>query len=135
MGHPTRPSSRRRSRSPNIALDLLGQARTLLTYAGSFDGRTEDDLAFLRTEREFTHLQIAERPNGDFAATIARQLFFAAYQHALYTRLCGSADADPRRASPARRSRRSPTTATTPLSGRCDSATARRSRTSGCRPG
>jgi ring-1,2-phenylacetyl-CoA epoxidase subunit PaaC len=76
----------------NIALDLLGQARTLLAYAGSFDGRSEDDLAFGRTEREFTHLQITERPNGDFAATIARQLFFAAYQHALYGRLCASVD-------------------------------------------
>ncbi len=76
----------------NIALDLLGQARALLSYAGSFDGRSEDDLAFLRTEREFTHVQLVERPNGDFAATIARQLFFSTYQHLLYGRLCASAD-------------------------------------------
>ena len=76
----------------NIALDLLGQARTLLSYAGSFDGRTEDDLAFLRSEREFRHLQIVERPNGDFAATIARQLLFSAYQYELYEALCASAD-------------------------------------------
>jgi ring-1,2-phenylacetyl-CoA epoxidase subunit PaaC len=76
----------------NIALDLLGQARTLLAYAGEFDGRTEDDLAFLRSEREFRHLQIVERPNGDFAVTIARQLIFSAYQYELYDRLRASAD-------------------------------------------
>jgi ring-1,2-phenylacetyl-CoA epoxidase subunit PaaC len=76
----------------NIGLDLLGQARALLTYAGSFDGRTEDDLAYLRTERDFVNLQIIEQPNGDFAATIARQLLFSSYQLALYEALSGSAD-------------------------------------------
>jgi len=75
----------------NIALDLLGQARTLLTYAGSFDGRSEDDLAYLRHERDFLNLQLVEQPNGDFAVTIARQLAFSTYQLALYDRLqhCG----------------------------------------------
>jgi ring-1,2-phenylacetyl-CoA epoxidase subunit PaaC len=76
----------------NIGLDLLGQARTLLTYAGSFDGRTEDDLAYLRNERDFVNLQIVEQPNGDFAVTIARQLLFSTYQFALYERLAGSVD-------------------------------------------
>jgi ring-1,2-phenylacetyl-CoA epoxidase subunit PaaC len=57
----------------NIALDLLGQARALLTYAGEIEG--------------------ARGPNGDFAVTMARQLFFSAYQLALYRRLAASADA------------------------------------------
>jgi ring-1,2-phenylacetyl-CoA epoxidase subunit PaaC len=76
----------------NIGLDLLGQARSLLTYAGSFDGRTEDDLAYLRHEREFGNLQIVELPNGDFAVTIARQLLFSTYQLALHERLAASSD-------------------------------------------
>ena len=79
----------------NIGLDLLGQARTLLTYAGEVEGagRTEDDLAYLRDERDFGNLQIVEHPNVDFAVTIARQLLFSSYQLAMYARLAGSADA------------------------------------------
>lgn len=76
----------------NIALDLLGQARMLLTYAGSFDGRTEDDLAYLRDERDFLNCQLVELENGDFGRTMARQLCFSTYQLALYQRLVGSAD-------------------------------------------
>jgi ring-1,2-phenylacetyl-CoA epoxidase subunit PaaC len=78
----------------NIALDLLGQARTLLTYAGEVEGlgRTEDDLAFLRDERDFVNLQIVERPNEDFAVTMARQLFFSTWQLAVYRQLVDSAD-------------------------------------------
>jgi ring-1,2-phenylacetyl-CoA epoxidase subunit PaaC len=78
----------------NIALDLLGQARTLLAHAGEIEGegRTEDDLAYLRDEREFLNVQLVEQPNGDFAATIIRQLLFANYQLELYTRLTESAD-------------------------------------------
>ncbi|HEY5882046.1 MAG TPA: 1,2-phenylacetyl-CoA epoxidase subunit PaaC [Nakamurella sp.] len=78
----------------NISLDLLGQARTLLTHAGEVEGRgrSEDDLAYLRTERELRNLQIVEIGNGDFAVTIARQLIFSAYQFELYTALLGSAD-------------------------------------------
>ncbi|MEV7418520.1 1,2-phenylacetyl-CoA epoxidase subunit PaaC [Streptomyces sp. NPDC089919] len=66
----------------NIALDLLGQARLLLSMAGD-----EDELAFLREEREFRNLQLVEQPNGDFAHTIARQLYFSSYQHLLYGEL------------------------------------------------
>ncbi|WP_374774873.1 phenylacetate-CoA oxygenase subunit PaaC [Streptomyces sp. NBC_01310] len=66
----------------NIALDLLGQARILLSMAGD-----EDELAFLREERSFRNLQLVEQPNGDFAHTIARQLYFSLYQHGLYTEL------------------------------------------------
>ncbi len=89
----------------NIALDLLGQARTLLTYAGEVErerdgpsatgssGRDEDALAFLRDEREFRNVQLVEIPNGDFAVTMARQLLFSAYQLELYSALTGSRDA------------------------------------------
>jgi ring-1,2-phenylacetyl-CoA epoxidase subunit PaaC len=79
----------------NIALDLLGQARSLLTYAGSLEGRgrDEDALAFLREEREFVNCQLVEQPNGDFAQTIARQLLFSTYQVALWERMAGAVDA------------------------------------------
>ena len=78
----------------NIALDLLGQARTLLTYAGEVEGagRSEDDLAYLRSETGFTNCQLVEQPNGDFAVTMARQLCFSAYQLELYGHLTGAAD-------------------------------------------
>ncbi|WP_328318567.1 1,2-phenylacetyl-CoA epoxidase subunit PaaC [Streptomyces sp. NBC_00388] len=66
----------------NIALDLLGQARVLLSLEGD-----EDELAFLREERAFRNVQLVEQENGDFAHTIARQLFFSTYQHLLYDRL------------------------------------------------
>ncbi|MGV9424185.1 1,2-phenylacetyl-CoA epoxidase subunit PaaC [Streptomyces sp. NPDC003656] len=66
----------------NIALDLLGQARVLLSMVGD-----EDELAYLREERAFSNLQLAEQPNGDFAHTIARQLYFSTYQHLLYAEL------------------------------------------------
>jgi ring-1,2-phenylacetyl-CoA epoxidase subunit PaaC len=79
----------------NIGLDLLGQARTLLTYAGEVEGegRSEDDLAYLREERAFTNVQLVELPNDDFAVTMARLLVFSTYQLELYTRLTDSADA------------------------------------------
>ncbi|MCG5216067.1 1,2-phenylacetyl-CoA epoxidase subunit PaaC [Streptosporangium sp. KLBMP 9127] len=78
----------------NIALDLLGQARELLTYAGEVEGlgRDEDALAYLREEHEFRNVQLVELPNGDFAVTIAKLLFFGAYQHLLYARLATAAD-------------------------------------------
>jgi ring-1,2-phenylacetyl-CoA epoxidase subunit PaaC len=78
----------------NVALDLLGQARTLLSYAGAVEGagRDEDDLAYLRDDRDFRNVQLVEIPNGDFAVTMARQLAFSAYQYELYTALLGSGD-------------------------------------------
>ncbi|MCD9143821.1 1,2-phenylacetyl-CoA epoxidase subunit PaaC [Streptomyces albireticuli] len=66
----------------NIALDLLGQARFLLSLAGD-----EDELAYLREERAFRNVQLVEQPNGDFAHTIARQLFFSTYQELLFGQL------------------------------------------------
>ena len=78
----------------NIALDLLGQARALLTYAGEVEGagRSQDDLAFLRDERDFLNVTLAELPNGDFAMTMARQLCMSTWQLALHQRLVDSAD-------------------------------------------
>ncbi|RFU85090.1 phenylacetate-CoA oxygenase subunit PaaI [Streptomyces triticagri] len=66
----------------NIALDLLGQARVLYTLLGD-----EDELAYLREERAFRNAQLVEQPNGDFAHTIARQLYFSTYHHLLHTQL------------------------------------------------
>ncbi|MFD5276339.1 1,2-phenylacetyl-CoA epoxidase subunit PaaC [Pseudarthrobacter sp. NPDC058362] len=82
----------------NIALDQLGHARSFLTYAGAGmpreDGtpRTEDDLAYFRREHEFRSVQLFEQPNGDFAATIARQFVVSYYQFLLYTELTRSTD-------------------------------------------
>lgn len=77
----------------NIALDLLGQARTLLSYAGEVEGhgRGEDDLAYLRHEREFRNCQLVEQP-GDFALAVVRQLLFSTYQLEVYRRLAESSD-------------------------------------------
>ena len=78
----------------NIGLDQLGQARSLLQYAGSIEGagRSEDDLAYFRDERDFLNLQLCELPTGDFAHAMARLLYFATYQQLLYEELLKSAD-------------------------------------------
>lgn len=76
----------------NIALDLLGHARSLLHFAGSWDGRSEDDLAYFRDEPEFRSAWIMEQPNGDFAQTIARQFIASTYMYELYSALRGSED-------------------------------------------
>ncbi|MGN7948369.1 1,2-phenylacetyl-CoA epoxidase subunit PaaC [Microbacterium sp. 22215] len=76
----------------NIALDLLGHARSFLHFAGSYDGRSEDDLAYFRDEPEFRSAWIVEQPNGDFAQTIARQFVVSAYMFELYSALRASTD-------------------------------------------
>lgn len=78
----------------NIGLDLLGQARGLLPRVGQLDGtgRDEDQLAYFRDEREFRNVQLVEQEIGDFGFEMARMLWFASYQHALYSALLGSAD-------------------------------------------
>lgn len=83
----------------NIALDLLGQARMLLTRAGEVEGagRDEDALAYLRDEHEFRNVRLAEidcgpGPGGDFAVTIARLLVFSAWRLALLSELERSRD-------------------------------------------
>ncbi|CAG7845673.1 1,2-phenylacetyl-CoA epoxidase, subunit C [Pseudoclavibacter triregionum] len=77
----------------NIALDLLGHARVLLTYAGSAWGKTEDDLAMFREEEEFRSVHLVEIENGDFGQTIARNLLYSSYAFELYSRLQQSKDA------------------------------------------
>lgn len=76
----------------NIALDLLGHARSLLHYAGTATGRSEDDLAYLRDEPDWRNAWLFEQPNGDFACTIARQLLASAYWFELYQALAESRD-------------------------------------------
>lgn len=86
----------------NIALDLIGQTTSLMEYASviSADGKTADDLAFLRYERDYTNLLLLEQPNGDFGQTIVRQwifdtfrvLFFEALQHSKDTQLAAIAE-------------------------------------------
>jgi ring-1,2-phenylacetyl-CoA epoxidase subunit PaaC len=79
----------------NIALDLIGQARLLLTYAGEIEGRgrDEDALAFLRDAPEFCNVSLVEQPNGDFGQTIVRQFLIDAWQLELQEALAGSSDA------------------------------------------
>ena len=79
----------------NLALDLLGQARLLLSYAGELEGtgRDEDALAFLRDAPEFRNLTLAEQPNGDFGHTIVRQWLIDAWQLEVYGGLERSSDA------------------------------------------
>lgn len=66
---------------PNMALDLIGTARTLYEYAAKLEGKgqSEDDMAYLRGELEYRNCLLVERPNGDFAHTMLRQFFFAAF--------------------------------------------------------
>lgn len=78
----------------NIALDFVGNATALLNYAANVEGknRTEDDLAYLRHEREFRNLLITELPNGDYAYTITRQFLYDTYTFHLYEALKSSKD-------------------------------------------
>ena len=76
----------------NIALDLLGHARSFLHFAGTYDGRSEDDLAYFRDEPEFRSAWIVEQPNGDFAQTIARQFVVSTYMFELYAALRASTE-------------------------------------------
>lgn len=80
---------------PNMALDLIGQARALYQYAGQVEGRgrSEDDFAYLRREREYVNCMMVERPNGDFAHTMLRQLYFAAFMEPMWKGMLSSADA------------------------------------------
>ena len=79
---------------PNIALDLIGQARGLYTYAGDLEGagRDEDALAFGRLERADRNLLICELPNGDFAHTMLRQFYFASFMQLFWQETESSTD-------------------------------------------
>lgn len=75
----------------NIALDHIGAARLLLTYAGEVEGgKTEDDYAYLRNHDEFRNALLVEQDNGDFGVTQARQLYYSAFAYILYTELKNS---------------------------------------------
>ena len=78
----------------NIALDLVGQATSLLAYAGEAEGkeRDADALAFLRFDREYKNALLVEQPNGDFGMTMLRQFLFDAFRKPLFERLQYSAD-------------------------------------------
>ncbi|TNE35491.1 MAG: phenylacetate-CoA oxygenase subunit PaaI [Alphaproteobacteria bacterium] len=78
----------------NIGLDLIGQARMLLTYAGEVEGkgRDEDRLAYHRDSSDWRNLLLVEQPNGDFAKTMARQFFFDHFQYLQYEALSRSTD-------------------------------------------
>lgn len=76
----------------NIGLDQLGQARSLLGYAGSLTNTTEDQLAYFRDDQQFRCCHLVCLPRGDFADAVAKLLVFGSYQLELYSRLVGSAD-------------------------------------------
>ena len=78
----------------NIALDLIGQARLLLAYAGELEGqgRDEDAIAFLREHGEYLNAILVEQPNGDFGQTIVRQVLIDTFQLELYERMAASTD-------------------------------------------
>ena len=73
----------------NLGLDLLGQAEALLIYAAKLEdkGRTADDLAYKRPEREFYNFMLTEQPNTDFAFVVVRQYIMALYFDKVYERL------------------------------------------------
>ncbi len=79
----------------NVALDLIGQARLLLAYAGELEGRGrgEDEIAFLREQGEYLNPTLVEQPNGDFGQTIVRQVLIDAFQLELFEGLASSTDA------------------------------------------
>ena len=78
----------------NFALDVIGTARSLYAYAAEVEGkgRSEDDLAYLRSEREYLNCLLVERPNGDFAHTMLRQLYFAAFMEPFWQAALTSSD-------------------------------------------
>jgi len=80
----------------NMALDLLGQARALLTHVGQLEGqgRDEDQLAFLRDEPDYFNLTLAELPRGDFAFTVLRNLLLATWLKLLWQALQASSDSE-----------------------------------------
>ncbi len=78
----------------NIGLDLFGQSRTMLTYAGELEGkgRTENDFAFKRLERDFYNNLLSEQPNGHFGDTVIRNMLHSAFYFHLYSALTKSTD-------------------------------------------
>ncbi|MDD1518057.1 phenylacetate-CoA oxygenase subunit PaaI [Bradyrhizobium sp. WBAH42] len=79
----------------NIALDLIGQARELYSFAAKAEGRDndEDKLAYLRDVRQYRNLLLVEQPNGDFAQTLVRQFFYSAFADLYWRTMMSSRDA------------------------------------------
>jgi ring-1,2-phenylacetyl-CoA epoxidase subunit PaaC len=79
----------------NIALDLLGQARELYSYASKVEGKdnNEDRFAYLRDVRQYRNLLLTEQPNGDFARTMVRQFFYSAFADLYWRAMMKSTDA------------------------------------------
>src|SRR6202012_233983 len=79
----------------NMGLDLLGQARALYSYAAEIEGKgnDEDTFAYLRDVRQYRNLLLVEQPNGDFAQTIVRQFFYAAFADRYWRAIMRSSDA------------------------------------------
>lgn len=78
----------------NISLDLIGQTRGFYSHACALEnkGRTEDDLAFLRNDRDFMNCLLSEQPNGDFAQTVLRQFLISSFQQLQYEALSSVKD-------------------------------------------
>ena len=78
----------------NISLDLFGQTRSILQYAAEIEGlgKSEDDLAFFRLSHQMKNVWLVEQPNGDFAHTLARQVFMDRFNFLLYGELKNSRD-------------------------------------------
>jgi len=78
----------------NISLDLIGQATSIFQYAAKVEdkGRDEDDIAFLRFDKDYKNLLLVEQPNGDFGMTFMRQFLFDAYRKPLFELLQSSSD-------------------------------------------
>jgi ring-1,2-phenylacetyl-CoA epoxidase subunit PaaC len=79
----------------NMGLDLLGQARELYSYAATVEGNgnDEDKFAYLRDVRQYRNLLLLEQPNGDFARTMVRQFFYAAFADLYWRAMMKSGDA------------------------------------------
>lgn len=78
----------------NFSLDFIGQATSFLEYAGKIEGkgRDQDDLAYLRFDKDYRNLLLVEQPNEDFGYTMVRQFFFDAYRILLFSKLINSQD-------------------------------------------
>ena len=95
MVRPTRRCWRKDIALTNVALDHIGQARSLLTLAGELEGRgrDEDALAFLRDERDYRNVTMLELPNGDFARTVLRAFLWSSFMKVLCQALATSSSA------------------------------------------
>jgi ring-1,2-phenylacetyl-CoA epoxidase subunit PaaC len=79
----------------NIALDLIGQGRSLYDYAAQVDGAglSEDHFAYRREQHQYRNCLLVEQPNGNFAATIVRQVLFSAFMDLYWREMMHSRDA------------------------------------------